>query len=486
MYSRGWRQLVLVGALAFCTGCSSQRARVSRAPVAAPEEHRIPEIAFNAPQAVAPVAGRQSADERRELQRAALFVDVEDGAPPAAPPAPSNENNNRRSDAGIPVTEYDCMCRAANSSPEVAIVLLELQLPSTPNCKKQPTPDEVLRYRLLQLRAAEAANLAAGRALQAFYGLAEARRQRELVDASLARLDEALADLESIRDRGIAAEVDQHQLALQRSQLQRRRTEVETAIVSANSTLKLLLGEWPASDAEYDPQVEPPAFPAFDRAQSAGTAISQRPDLNAARLVLSSMSRNSSTTVVGMLQQTYPGSTIPVPGGGCALSSLLAIHDGDQVLSVRRRQADRLLNAMKRSAVDEVVRYGREASNHLEEMALAERDVSRTDQKIADLQDLRASGRSTYFDVVRVELQRIESESEVVRHRFAAETAFAKLRQAEGALAVECGWIEQCAPITRRGAAELQEPIPLMPASYEQPAGTSLTIKQGMAKCFLK
>ena len=111
------------------------------------------------------------------------------------------------------------MCRAASHSPEVAIILLETCLPTPPDCKKGPSPAEVQRQQLIRLRAAEAANRAAGLSLQAFYGLAEARLQRDLVATSLAKIDEAIADLDSFRDQGIAVDVNRDQLILQRNAL---------------------------------------------------------------------------------------------------------------------------------------------------------------------------------------------------------------------------------------------------------------------------
>ena len=484
MDAQGWRLSVLLIALGLCAGCSAQRQLATTAPRVSPQQHRIPDFAADASEAANVVADGETEDEPAELQQAVMLIGADDAA---APTEPADENSTLAIDAAVPITEHDCMCRAASHSPEVAIILLETCLPTPPDCKKGPSPAEVQRQQLIRLRAAEAANRAAGLSLQAFYGLAEARLQRDLIATSLVKIDEAIADLDSFRDQGIAVAVNRNQLILQRSALLQKRAEAETAIISANSSLKLLLGESPASDLQYAPQTDDLVLPSIDRNQATWTAVAQRPDLNAARLVLRSLTQDSADAAVGLLQQAYPGSTIPVTGGACPLVSLLAIHGSQETLAVRRRQAQTLVSSMERSAVDEVVRFSQQVFEHVEGLAIAEEERSRIEQRIIDLRDLRESGRSTYFDVVRAELQAIESNSEVVRRRYAVETAFARLREAEGGLAVECGWIRACAPLSGRAAPELQEPLPLMPASHQESAtDVSLTIEEGMAKCFLK
>ena len=138
--------------------------------------------------------------------------------------------------------------------------------------------------------------------------------------------------------------------------------------------------------------------------------------------------------------------------------------------------------------------------NELREFAAA--DAARLRQRAADVREERAAGRATYLELVEADLRQAGAESELVRQRFAAEVAFAKLRQAEGALAVACGWIEPCAPLSMRVpiAESLPEPTPepLVPLVYETPARAravekapqiaieSAPLKQGIADSLLE
>ena len=234
----------------------------------------------------------------------------------------------------LPLTEYDCICRAAANSPEVAIVLLETQLPAGARCKSGPTPAENLRQQILRLRAAEAANRAAGQALQAYYVLAEAQRQRDLAVSSLERVNQALADMRLAREQGLAVG-DAQALQTQRAEVFAQLAEAEAAVVVANTSLKLLLAEPATSATVYLPQVDELTAPSFEPHQAISSAIAQRAELNAVRLLLCNLTTDTESMAVGMLQQTYPGSSVPQPPGASSWLSFLSLHHAADTLPAR-------------------------------------------------------------------------------------------------------------------------------------------------------
>ncbi len=393
----------------------------------------------------------------------------------------------------LPLSEYDCICRAAANSPEVAIVLLETHLPSASRCRSGPTPAESLRQQLLRLRAAEAANRAAGQALQAFYVLAEALRQRDLAANSLERIEQALADVRTAREQGLAVG-DAQALQTQRAEVIARRAEAEAAVVAANTSLKLLLAEPATSAVVYLPQVDELTAPSFEQHQAISSALAQRAELNAVRLLLCNLAADTESMAVGMLQQAYPGSSVPQPPGACSWLSILTFHQDSQTLPLRRRQLQQLLYGLERTTADEVVRAGSDVLKHNELREFAAVDAARSQQRLSETSEERRAGRATYLELIDAELRQAGAESELVRQRFAAEIAFAKLRQAEGALAVACGWIEPCAALSTRVPIADPLPEPVMPLDYEtaaresacETAGESAPLKQGIADSLLE
>ena len=456
----------------------------------------IPDVGFSATAApttpaVARIVPPQAADAEfvqvSHEEPALLDVEPSDWAPPDG--------------LVLPLSEYDCICRAAANSPEVAIVLLETQLPGAARCKSGPTPAENLRLQILRLRAAEAANRASGQALQAYYVLAEAHRQRDLAANSLEQIDQALVDVRTAREQGLAVG-DAQTLQTQRAEVFAQLAEAEAAVLVANTSLKLLLAEPATSAVVYLPQVDELSAPSFEPNQAISSAIAQRAELNAVRLLLCNLTTDTESMVAGMLQQTYPGSSVPQPPGACAWLSFLSLHQGADTLPVRRGQLQHLLNGLERTTADEVVRAGSDVLKHNELREFATADAARLQQRLSDTREERGAGRATYLELVEAELRLARAEGELVRQRFAAEVAFAKLRQAEGGLAVTCGWIEPCAALSTR--VPVAEPLPnpelepLLPLVYETPAreraaemtresaGASAPLKQGITDSLLE
>jgi hypothetical protein len=337
---------------------------------------------------------------------------------------------------------HECQCLAAQNSLLGNLLDAEGRTSGAAGGRpgRKQAANDALRRGVLAARAAHQRNTSAGDALELFYLLAEAEAGRESLGASLAEIDRAIANLRELRARGLKVEADEGKLARQRLDLLEQQADLELSIRQLNSQLKSLTGIdsqsqtdiWPVADLEVDTAP-------VDADEAVAAGLTHRADLEALRRLRGSLSADTLPIVRAAL-----GGVNPLLGGKPVACSLLAAlgcsRSKSSEVASRQGQVDQLLAYQERAVVTEVRQAVETLNARSRELTLAKQISNSRQQDLKRLEQRREADGVTAFDLLAARLALIESESDQVHRAMAWKIARARLKQAQGLLAVECGY----------------------------------------------
>jgi NodT family efflux transporter outer membrane factor (OMF) lipoprotein len=268
----------------------------------------------------------------------------------------------------------------------------------------------------------------AGRVAQAWFGLIEARQQRELGERDTAARDSNLRVTERRYERGVASSLD---VRLSRSALGSSRANLafrQQAEKEAARRLEVLLGRYPA--AELAAASSLPALTALAGAGAPGEILARRPDLRAAEARMESAGLRARAARKQMLPSLRLSSSISTSGpdladvidperlaGNIASGLFQPLFQGGRLLYNSKRA--------KAAAEASLLNYAQTALNAYEEaenaisaetyLALREDALKLAYEEAAAAEELTerryASGAATIFDLLNAQTRRISSES---------------------------------------------------------------------------
>ncbi len=274
-------------------------------------------------------------------------------------------------------------------------------------------------------------SIAAGVA-QAWFGLIEARQQRELTERDVTARESNLRVTERRYDRGVASSLD---VRLSRSALGtsranhalRQRLEKE-----ASRRLEVLLGRYPG--AELAAVEALPALPALQGAGAPGELLARRPDVIAAEARMEAAGLRANAARKQLLPQLTLTSQINASGpdfsdivdptrlaGNLASGILQPLFQGGRLLADARRQravAEAAIYAYTQTALEAY----EEAENALAAeayLAVREEALQLAYEEAAAAEDLTerryTSGAATIFNLLDAQTRRISSESQYIQ-----------------------------------------------------------------------
>ncbi len=334
----------------------------------------------------------------------------------------------------LALTAEQCQCRAAANATLAALIELERQFAS------QDESAAGLKTNVLALRAEDERNRAAGKALELFYQLAEAEAGRDALAQSIVKIDKAIKDYRSLKEKGLPVSGDEIDMQQQRIELLKRQAETQLAIEKLNGGLHLLLGSagvnelpiWP--EADLNVILQP-----LDAEEAVGIGSGTRADLALLRSLFNTLDTQSLPSVRNSLRQeefSLGNPASPLRG----LRRILGGANTEAELGVRRVQLMRLLADQERAVAQEIRSAVASVHASLEQIAIAKELHERRAKRLADLKELRGIDRATAFDISTAELELIDARFELVRRVIAWRAAEAKLKESQGLLAVECGF----------------------------------------------
>jgi outer membrane protein TolC len=294
-----------------------------------------------------------------------------------------------------------------------------------------------VQSKLMAYRAVDERNKAAGTALELYYSLAEAEANRDILNRSIDELDRAVANLEQLKQSGLKIPPDRTALQRQKLDLLDRQIQLNSALQRMQGQLQQLCGFeadpathiWPQADLTVT--VVPLDVPA---AISAG--LTTRADLGALRMLSSSTSADTLPAARSGMQ------TMGMGLGASAASRRLFGGGGgnEEEAQARQSQVAQAQSDMERTISREVSEAAQNIETQVREIAVAKERGQVWQQRMADLKDRRQTDGVTAFDLNAAQLELLRAEGDTLHRVIAWKIAQAKLKQAQGLLAAECGY----------------------------------------------
>jgi hypothetical protein len=343
------------------------------------------------------------------------------------------------------LTPAEAQCLAADESPLGTLLSDErAALRDSPGlCHGNERAVAVMR-RALTHAAAEARNASAGDALKAYYHLVEAEGLHDLALDSRQTLGTALAELDTLRQRGITIPPTAGEVERQQIELDQQTVAGELAILQLNNALRELTGLrsgddtqrfWPV--AELKVVAEP-----IDLDAAVTEGLQWRPELNLLRYVERQLDRET----LPVARQVLSGVTgilgSQPPTKRCSLTPLAFILCGSQgdadELVARRRQLHQYRRDREQAVAAEIRQAVYTVEARLKQVAVAKRRLTAMRQQATDAAERQQAARGNFVEVAVAELTAIQAQADLLSAVVAWELARVELREAQGMLIFEC------------------------------------------------
>ena len=163
--------------------------------------------------------------------------------------------------------------------------------------------------------------------------------------------------------------------------------------------------------------------------------LAHRADVAALRMLAGNLDADTLPAARSGMQAVSPGLGIAAGGDG-----LFGGSDRAAEASSRQSQVQQALAETQRTATREIHDAVAKLETSLREIALAKQRWEQWKDRVADLQEKHASDGATAFDLTTAQLELLRAENDAVHRIIAWKIAQAKLAQAQGLLAAQCGY----------------------------------------------
>ncbi|HTN77137.1 MAG TPA: hypothetical protein VL096_17880, partial [Pirellulaceae bacterium] len=308
-----------------------------------------------------------------------------------------------------------------------------------------------LSSELLELSATHQRNAAAANSLEAFLRLVEAEAGADNLELRRKELDLMLADITVLLEQGLLTPISKAEVEAQRLELWHRQVDLQATIQKLNGQLEELLGVEIADEARFWPvasllvTAETP-----DRTAAVQLALTHRADLAAIRLAASTSGAESTAAARTILQLTGAGLGM-APSTPCCLSLLLLAHGGNCEDAVREQQLDQLRSDRERSIRQETRLAAALVETRLEQIGMTKRRLEFARQHLKASEERQAAAANAPLAVRKARLDTFAIEQDLLHDVIEWKLAIVKLKEAQGLLAVECGYdnashVSYCCP----------------------------------------
>jgi hypothetical protein len=297
-----------------------------------------------------------------------------------------------------------------------------------------------LTSEVLRLEAVYKRNIAAADALEAFLRLLEAEAGADNLEQRGREMNLVLADISRLQERGIISPVSKPESEGQRLDLWHRQSELGATVNTLNFQLKNLLGVETVGDARIWPQASLAVTADVpDSQQAVNVALANRADLAAVRLVACSNGDDSEVAARTILQLSGGGLGAAPPPTGC-LALLLHHGAADDERAARSAQMAELLADRERAARDETLQAIAILEARIAQIAITRQRfaVAQAHLQASEQQQQLTAGAPLGVRKARLDVLAIEQD--LLHDAIEWKLAVVKLKEAQGMLAVECGY----------------------------------------------
>jgi hypothetical protein len=340
------------------------------------------------------------------------------------------------------MTPPQTQCRAADKSGSADMMEKEYKSLDSQNCLKRNSKETAMKKVMLRYSAVEARNVAAGTALEVLYRLAELEGKADLVRSGQIIVGEALADLQKAKQQGLKDPPEFAKLQQQQLELAADLARLQLGIQQANGELGRLLNWHDLGLRGYFWPVD--SFNMIEAAEDPEAAVAlgmiYRPQLGMIRAVHEDIdAKNMQAMLIllrsynGFLGMSRSESFVSFMGAGVSPGSRKETAE-------RRRQMDDLLKEQEYIVAQEIRQAIHTIKAKSQLVALAKEKVTSGQEKLKDLQEKRQRGLASPLDVSAQRLTLAQAQGEFLQEVMAWHVGRAKLKQAQGLLALECGY----------------------------------------------
>ncbi len=340
------------------------------------------------------------------------------------------------------LTHADAQCRAATNANVANMVELEQHWATIIiECDSKYVQRNICLVRdLLELRAAESRNKAAGAALEAFYQLASLEARRHYLDMAVDEAAKSVDRAEKLREADFAVPVDRGELAERLAELDDQRLQLEYQRLLLNGKLQKLLGcpiseqtfFWPETD--WTPDMTP-----VDADAELAWALPQRNDLRAISLVWCNLEKSTLRVARGVLNIADGGVGSVEPTDGL-VHKLRCIRCSGTEVDIRCRQLQMFYNDTQQIATAEIKAAAYEVVLQQQRVASARNAVETRRTYLYERTAKRDAEDVAVFELSQARGRLYTAESDLIEQVAGLKIAQARLKQAQAALAAECGF----------------------------------------------
>ena len=340
------------------------------------------------------------------------------------------------------MTPQETQCRAAEKSGTADMMQKEYQSLDDQSCLSRNSKSTQTKKTMLRHASVEARNVAAGTALELYYRLAELEAKSDLLRGGLVIAGGALEELRKLKEQGLKVPPEFAQLQKQQLELAGDLTRAQLGIQQINGELGRLLNWhelglhgylWPLDSFKVtESHDDPEAAVAVGMAQRAQLTLIRavRDDIDVKTLPVMLLLLRSYNGFLGMSRTE---SFISFMGAGITLGKRTEMDK-------RRQQMDELLREQEFVVAQEIRQANHTIRAKTALVALTKEKIKLAQDKLSDLEDKKKRGVVSILETSAQRLVLDQAKGELIQEVMAWHTARAKLKQAQGVLAIECGY----------------------------------------------
>ncbi len=337
-----------------------------------------------------------------------------------------------------------CQCRAATNMTQANLVELERHWAKIViECDTENVGKNLCLDRdLLALRATGLRNEAAGTALEAFYQLAGIEVQKHYLTTGIEESRLTLHRIDKLQSKGIELpqNVDRSVVVGQLADLEDQKLQLDFLRIQLNGQLQKLMGcpldeytfFWPQLD--WQPDLAP-----VDVELELAEGLATRSDLRGIGLVICQLEKNTLPVARGVLKfaESTVGTVEPQDG---MIHWLRCFRCNESELPLRCRQLSLFYSDTEESATAEIKSAAYQIKLQQQRVVAAQSLLGQFQNRLRLLEETRDIDGISIFEISNARAQIYKAQSKLMKRVVELQISYVSLRQAQGMLAIECGY----------------------------------------------
>jgi len=339
------------------------------------------------------------------------------------------------------------LCRAATNLTSANLVELERYWAQvviecdTKNVRKNLCLDRDL----MALHATGLRNKAAGAALQAFYQLAGLEAQKHYLQLGIEESRITLNRIDRLRAKSIDVpdNLDRSVVVSQLAELEDQKLQLDFLRIRLNGQLQKMTGcpldeytfFWPQLD--WQPDLTP-----VDVETELAVGLDTRSDLRGLSLVICQLEKNTLTVARGVLNfaESTVGKVEPQDG---VIHWLHCFRCNEAELPVRCRQLALFYSDTEQRATAEIKSAAYQIILQQQRVVAGQALVEQLQDRLRELEETRDIDDISVFEISNARARIYNAQAKLIDQAVQLSIAWGSLREAQGMLAVECGFSPQ-------------------------------------------